>query len=235
MIRPRFFWWLALLPHVVVLPVAAEEPPPGPDAVIARFSEQWDDDVWGGRPRKEGGGYMLPLDCDAWKLRMQTLQSLVRGGRRSVAVLTKGLRSDNAATRILAAQAFSLMPEVAPVDMLLKRLDGDGEAAVRLYVADALGAIDSPDVSSRLKARLTQEKNKDVRRHLGYAVARSGKPLDAAVAQALRRWDPTRMATAQVGRAAPDFELTSVEGKPYRLSDFRGKQAVVLVFIYGDT
>ncbi len=34
----------------------------------------------------------------------------------------------------------------------------------------------------------------------------------------------------KVGDAAPDFQLTGSDGKMYKLSDFNGKQAVVLAW-----
>ncbi len=36
--------------------------------------------------------------------------------------------------------------------------------------------------------------------------------------------------SVDVGDAAPDFELSDSDGKIYKLSDFRGKNAVVLEF-----
>ena len=36
-----------------------------------------------------------------------------------------------------------------------------------------------------------------------------------------------------VGRPAPDFELADVQGRKIRLSDYRGKKNVVLVFTRG--
>lgn len=36
--------------------------------------------------------------------------------------------------------------------------------------------------------------------------------------------------TVQIGDTAPDFELKDQTGQPLRLSDYRGKKAVVLVF-----
>jgi cytochrome oxidase Cu insertion factor (SCO1/SenC/PrrC family) len=39
-----------------------------------------------------------------------------------------------------------------------------------------------------------------------------------------------RTATLQPGDTAPDFTLKDQEGKPVKLSDFRGKQHVVLAF-----
>lgn len=36
-----------------------------------------------------------------------------------------------------------------------------------------------------------------------------------------------------VGRAAPDFELTDVQGRTIRLSDYQGKKHVILNFTRG--
>ena len=36
-----------------------------------------------------------------------------------------------------------------------------------------------------------------------------------------------------IGQAAPDFELTDVQGEAVRLSDYRGERHVMLVFTRG--
>jgi peroxiredoxin len=41
------------------------------------------------------------------------------------------------------------------------------------------------------------------------------------------------MAKVQLQQPAPDFELADFNGQPVRLANFRGQQAVVLVFNRG--
>lgn len=206
-----------------------------PSEWIARFTQQWDNSVWGNRPRKEGRGYMLPADSNLWKLRMETMRALVASGPDAVEPLLEALRSQDVATRILAAQTLGFLGKHVPSKPLVKALREDPEASVRLYAADALGMIGGADVRESLESLKETEKNKDVRKHIMYALGRKNRDGAAAAADRLAAWDISKMDTAHVGRMAPDFELASVNGKRYRLSSFRGKKAVVLVFIYGDT
>jgi hypothetical protein len=57
----------------------------------------------------------------------------------------------------------------------------------------------------------------------------------AAVRNAIAEYDLASMDTARVGKSAPDFALPDAGGASYRLSQFRGKKAVVLTFIVADT
>jgi peroxiredoxin Q/BCP len=41
---------------------------------------------------------------------------------------------------------------------------------------------------------------------------------------------PSAAGDLKIGDAAPDFSLQASNGKTYRLSDFRGKQAIVLAW-----
>ncbi len=53
------------------------------------------------------------------------------------------------------------------------------------------------------------------------------KPLLAAVCLLV---SSAAFAAPDVGDAAPDFELQASDGQTYRLSDFKGKQGVVIAF-----
>jgi peroxiredoxin len=68
---------------------------------------------------------------------------------------------------------------------------------------------------------------------LELALKRGAKGREKSVRDDLAAYDLARMDTARVGLPAPDFTLTDVDGRRVRLSDYRGKKAVALVFIYG--
>ncbi len=193
--------------------------------LLERFRAGW-------TPTKE---HMRLPDDRGWKVRMATLGSLVRLGEAAVPPLIRALDDPEPDVRVLAAQALSYLADRRAAVRLRRTLAEDGEAAARLYAADALGAIGGLAPSPLLDKAEAEDKNRDVRAHVRFALERDGKPLDDAVRAPLRTIDPSRMDAARVGEMAPDFSLPDALGKSYRLSDFRGTQAVVLVFIYGDT
>ena len=66
-------------------------------------------------------------------------------------------------------------------------------------------------------------------RFAAYALRILSGPAD--VTKALADFDPKKIDTARLGQLAPDFTLSDSTGKAYRLSQYRGKKTVVLIFL----
>ena len=73
-----------------------------------------------------------------------------------------------------------------------------------------------------------------VRPMMAAALERTDRPNQVELRKALADYDLSNVDSERVGELAPDFTLTDFTGKTYRLSQFRGKKAVVLRFILYD-
>jgi HEAT repeat protein len=177
---------------------------------------------------------MRPLDDPGWKARMEALRKLAGLNGKAAPILTDALKKGNDDTRVFAAQALALLPDPAAKVPLVESLQ-DKHPAVRLYALDALSMAGKVPDEDPYKTLRQKDDNRDVRSHAAFAIERDDKPRPEAIRQALRGYDLKQMATAKVGEKAPDFALTGATGKELRLSGFRGKKPVVLVFVYGDT
>lgn len=206
-------------------------PEASPSDLLSDFRNHWKESDW--EKVFRGSTYMRRTGNPDWKHRMLTLRTLVLGGQKSVPALLDGLRSDHEGTRVLAAQALSFLGPVVEPQKLQPTLASEQSAAVRLYSVDAVGT--SGKSASFDWSVLGSERNRDVRKHMTYAKDRGNNAIADSVVETLRNWDPHSMDTAKVGETAPDFELSTIDGAKVRLSDFRGRKPVVLVFIYGDT
>lgn len=204
--------------------VRAADPPTEPADIIRTFEKAWV------APK----GYMRPLDDAGWKARMTAFQKLARAGDKATPALIDALSKGEPETRVFAAQALGLMadPKAKPaLEAALK----DKTAAVRLYALDALSMFGKLAPTDELKAMKEKDPNRDVKAHVGFALDRDDKPDPVALRKMLAGYDLAKMNTAVLRKAAPEFELTDATGKTYKLTDFKGKKAVVLVFVYGDT
>ena len=169
----------------------------------------------------------------AWKARMTALCGLAKLGPAVIPVLLDALDAESDEVRDLAAQASGYFGDRSILDRLKRTIREDPSAVVRVYASIAIGSI---------AGDLPQELARDILRHDPHAVVRArlelalsrGEPIgDHTTRDRLASYDLALMDTARVGAAAPDFVLSDLSGKPCRLSDFRGKKSVALVFIYG--
>lgn len=219
-------WWTTI--------AFADSPPPSPQELLKSFAQTWRESDWQQKGRFLPNGYMRKEGGEGWQARMRVMRELVQHGRASVPLLLETLKTGNAPQKILAAQTLGYLGAEVPTEPLVAALKAETDAAVRLYLVDTLGMIgkaDAVDWTELLKG----EQNRDVRRHVAYVEQRKNKSLDPRVVESLKTWDVRQINSATVGQPAPGFVLQSAQGESVRLSDFRGKQAVVLVFIYGDT
>jgi hypothetical protein len=210
------------------------EPQQAPRDWLNYFSENWREGDWQQKGRSQPAGYMRPQEDTAWQARMRAMQGCVQQRDGAIPLLLETLRTGDTPQRVLAAQMLGYLGSKVPAEPLVAALKSEADPAVRLYLVDTLGMLGkggSVDWDEYLK----NESNRDVKRHVGYADERNGKPLDARVVEELKHWDVRHIDSATIGQPAPDFALLSAQGDTVRLSDFRGKKAVVLVFIYGDT
>jgi len=231
----RSFLLTAFVLSVASWSARADEPERTPDEWLTYFSRNWKEGSWANKSRKRPKGYMLPLDDAGWQARMQSIHGLVSHGKESVPALLNALESGDVPRRILAAQVLGYLAPDAPAEPLLKAIENDAETAVRLYAVDALGMQGAAAATVDWNALKQKQKNRDVKKHINYAIERKNKPVSDAVVRALKEWDPATINSAEAGKPAPNFELTSANGEAIKLSQYRGQKNVVLVFIYGDT
>ena len=192
-------------------------------AQLAAFSKAW--------PAKRTD-YHTARD-ESWKVYAKTLRDLVAIGPKAEPGLRKGLKDANQQVRALCARALGYLNAREAVPDLIKALEEDAWPTVRLLAADSLGMIRAPAGLAALKAAQKREKKGDVLLHVDIALRRP-TGLDKAAVKELLSIKDSDLGAAKVGKAAPDFELEDSDGKRYKLSSFKGKQNVVLVYLYGD-
>ena len=201
-----------------------------PADALAAFSKQDNAGAW-----VKDRNYMRDKQDETWKMRMRTLQLLVHAGEESISPLLEALKNGDDETRVFAAQTLGYLAPNVPREPLLEAATNDPVNAVRLYAVDALGMQGDRDLADDLKPLLKTEENRDVKKHIGYALERGKQGLEEKVIEELLNWDADTIDSAEIGKLAPDFNMLTGDGESVRLSDYRGKKAVVLVFVYGDT
>jgi hypothetical protein len=169
-----------------------------------------------------------------WKIRMEALVRLARAGPSVVPVLAEALQKGARSTREFAAQAlvYFAEPSTRPA---LERALADPKSGVRLYAIQALSMFGRlPRTKQHEQILLKDPSFWGVRPMMASALEREDRPNPEQLRKLLADYDLRQMDSARVGEMAPDFTLTDLSGKTYRLSQFRGKQTVVLRFILYD-
>jgi hypothetical protein len=169
-----------------------------------------------------------------WNLRMECLVALAKAGQAAVPVLVEALKSRAPETRAFAAQALGFLAEPS-ARVALAQAVGDREQLVRLHAIKSLGRLGRLKAVPRYRQIADKDESVGIRFEMTFALTRDDKAGPEAIRKALSRYDLTRMDSARLGKAAPDFALSDASGKTWRLGDFRRRKSVVLVFLQGST
>ncbi len=176
------------------------------------------------------------LDDQDWRVRTLAVRDLVRLGTPATPALVAALEDKNAHARHVAAMALGILRATNAVTALEKVLREDSDSVVRSQAAIALGQIGVRDSLAFVQAAQTEDKSKDVQHQAelaAYAIEH-GKTATPELAQAYAALDESKFGRVRVGQPVSDFQLTDTEGKAWRLSDFRGKKPVVLIWVFAD-
>jgi hypothetical protein len=167
-----------------------------------------------------------------WKTEMECQVALAMAGPSTVPVLLDELKNGSPESRAFAADALGFLGDASALPGLAQAVD-DKEHLVRARAMRSLGRLGRLEAMPKYRQIADKDKSYGIRFEMTFALTRDDKPDPGAIRKALSKYDLTRMDSAHQNKAAPDFELADTTGKTWRLSDFRGKKSVVLVFLIG--
>ncbi|MCH7556712.1 MAG: PD40 domain-containing protein [Planctomycetes bacterium] len=176
------------------------------------------------------------LGDNAWRVRTLAIRDLVRLGSEAKLILIAGLNDENRHVRHICVAAIGILGLRDAGNDLVKLLTDDHDPIVRGQAAQTLGQIGYTDAIETLKRAGQQDDSKHVRHRAELAIGRL-KENSSNNTELIKAWtnlDERTFRRAETGKPAPDFELKDVYGKTWRLSDFKNKKTVVLLWIFAD-
>ncbi len=176
------------------------------------------------------------LTDDAWLIRTLAIRDLVRLGPKAVPILSAGLYDENRHVRHICVTVLGILGVQDVSDDLIKLLTDDPDPIVRGQTAQTLGQIGYTDAVPALNKTTKQDKSRHVQHRAKLAIGRlkEGVTTNDELIKLWSKLDDKAFRQLEVGKQAPDFELKDVDGKTWRLSDFKNKKTVVLIWIFAD-
>ncbi len=181
-------------------------------------------------------GQNKDLSDNAWKVRIEVENELIALGDSAVTTLIEACQDTNQHVRLLAAYVLGTLNHRSAAPALLKIAESDSYAPARLMAIEALGRLGISEALDIVKAA-TEDNNGYIRAASKWVLPRVEK--GEGVGNSLRHiamstYDKSKVASAVVGKPAPDFALPDDKGETVKLSDFRGKKNVVMIFLLAD-
>ena len=186
------------------------------------------------RALKEHG--IADLDDTDWKVRLLAVRDLVRSGKDAATSIAQGLSDPNLHVRYICAAALGVLKAANASDDLERVVREDAEALARSQAVVALGHIEPAGSLDLLRECLEKDPSRDVRHQCVLSIDQIEKRMGATdeLRAAFHALDPAKFESVRAGAPAPDFTLPDTAGQAWRLGDFKGKNWVVLVWIFAD-
>ncbi len=171
-----------------------------------------------------------------WLVRTLAVRDLVRLGQGASAKLLDALHDTNVHVRHVAAMVLGITRDTSAVSALEDILRSDSDSVVRSQAAIALGQIGNKESLETLRHTQAEDKSSDVQHHAELAAyaLEHGFAATAELTDAYRSLNEIHFSKVHIDEPAVDFELPDTAGRLWRLSDFRGKKPVVLIWIFAD-
>lgn len=174
-------------------------------------------------------------DAD-WRVRLLAVRDLVRLGVGEAGAIAEGLSHHDKHVRQTCAMALGLLRAESVRPRLEELARKDSIAMVRSQAVTALGQMEATASLPLLQELLREDESGDVRHQCYLAIGQIEKRMGTTPAHlaAFQGLDEATFESVRVGELAPDFELEDTEGNFWKLSNFRGKQWVALIWVFAD-
>jgi len=176
------------------------------------------------------------LENDDWKVRLLAVSDLVRIGIESDNEIIEGLTHKDEHVRQACAMALGILKAQEAIDDLEQIVKDDENAMVRSQAVIAIGQIESRNSLELLHDKMSNDPSRDVRHQCELAIDQIEKQMGTTDKHlsAFLSLDTTGFELARVGSIAPDFILDDTEGSEWKLSDFKERKWVVLIWVFAD-
>jgi HEAT repeat protein len=164
-----------------------------------------------------------------WKVRMEGLVTMVRGGPAAVPALVDALKNRSPRVREFAAQALSVIADPLTRPVLITALN-DPDLGVRMYALRALTTLGPVELPDAARTFPSEGISPWMPSYVESALARENPPSPQAKRLAIMGYERASIDSARLRGMAPDFSLTDTSGRTYRLSQFQGNKIVILEF-----
>ena len=183
---------------------------------------------------KEAG--IPDLDDKDWQVRLLGVRDLVRAGTNSVDEIVAGLKNSDEHVRQVCAMALGILKSEKGIEGLEELALEDTLAVVRSQAIISLGQIESTRSLKHIKKVLEEDPSRDVMHQCELAIDQIEKQMGVGkeLLDAFLSLDETTFESVRAGEEASNFELQDTEGKIWKLTDFKNKKWVVLIWVFAD-